>query len=226
MTIIITIKAIVVGAFGTIPKGQIKVENWRVSGDHSNYSIVKIVQNTEKSPGNLRRLAVTQTPVKEHLLTLVWKTRQERNQTVCKKWKITGKSNTRRANVQSGHRMEFSIEKCALLLMKSGKRNRTDGMELANQRVLWHLFILILLRLSRTCRTMVKINPGIPEIMFIHAGCVQHLCKSTHFEECGSLFLGVDSQYAMFVWETTTPFYHSHLAALYYFVWSTIITNP
>ena len=36
----------------------------RTSGDHSNYSIVENGQNTEKSPGDLRRLAVTQTPVK------------------------------------------------------------------------------------------------------------------------------------------------------------------
>ena len=33
------------------------------SGDNQNYGIVKISQNTEKSPGDLRRLAVTQTPV-------------------------------------------------------------------------------------------------------------------------------------------------------------------
>ena len=30
-------------------------------------------------------------------------------------------------------RMEFDIEKCALLVMKSGKRHLTDGMELPNQ---------------------------------------------------------------------------------------------
>ena len=29
--------------------------------------------------------------------------------------------------------MEFSIEKCAMLLMKSDKRHLTDGMELPNQ---------------------------------------------------------------------------------------------
>ena len=29
--------------------------------------------------------------------------------------------------------MEFGIEKCAMLLMKSGKRNKTDGVELTNQ---------------------------------------------------------------------------------------------
>ena len=28
--------------------------------------------------------------------------------------------------------MEFSIEKCAMLVMKSGKRHMTDGMELPN----------------------------------------------------------------------------------------------
>ena len=29
--------------------------------------------------------------------------------------------------------MEFGIEKCALLIMKSGKRHITDGIELPNQ---------------------------------------------------------------------------------------------
>ena len=29
--------------------------------------------------------------------------------------------------------MEFGLEKCAMLVMKSGKRHRTDGMELPNQ---------------------------------------------------------------------------------------------
>ena len=33
--------------------------NKRVNGDHPNYNIVEIGQNTEKSPGDLRRLAVT-----------------------------------------------------------------------------------------------------------------------------------------------------------------------
>ena len=46
--------------------------NKRTSADPPNYSIVEIAQNTKKSPGDLRRLAVTQTPVKDH--QLVWKT--------------------------------------------------------------------------------------------------------------------------------------------------------
>ena len=29
--------------------------------------------------------------------------------------------------------MEFSIEKCAMLVMKNGKQHLTDGMELPNQ---------------------------------------------------------------------------------------------
>ena len=36
------------------------------SGDHLNYRIVEIGQITEKSPGDLRWLAVTQTPVENH----------------------------------------------------------------------------------------------------------------------------------------------------------------
>ncbi len=48
--------------------------NWRTSGDHPNYSTVENNQNTEKSPGDLRRLAVTQTPVKDHQLMQTGKT--------------------------------------------------------------------------------------------------------------------------------------------------------
>ena len=54
-----------------IGKGTRRTGNKNMSGDHPNDSIVKIGQNTEKSPGDLRRLAVTQTPVKDHQLMLV-----------------------------------------------------------------------------------------------------------------------------------------------------------
>ncbi len=40
--------------------------------DHPNDSITKNGQNPETSPGDLRRLAVTQTPVKTHKLKLVY----------------------------------------------------------------------------------------------------------------------------------------------------------
>ena len=57
------------------PQGLFKVaerfENWRTSRDYSHYSIVKIGQITEKSPGNLRRLNLAQTPVKNQQVTLV-----------------------------------------------------------------------------------------------------------------------------------------------------------
>ena len=42
--------------------------------DHLNYCIV---ENTEKSPGDLRRLDVTQTSVKDHQLKLEWKTHKK-----------------------------------------------------------------------------------------------------------------------------------------------------
>ena len=51
-------------------KGAGRVGNWRMSQDHPNYSIVKIGQNIEKSPGELRKHAVTQISVKDQL-TLV-----------------------------------------------------------------------------------------------------------------------------------------------------------
>ena len=51
-----------------------RLGNKRTSGDQPNYSIIKIGQNTAKSPRDLRRLALTQTPVENHQLTLMWKT--------------------------------------------------------------------------------------------------------------------------------------------------------
>ena len=60
-----------------IIKGPKGLGSWRTSGDRPNDSIIEDGQNTEKSPGDLRRLAVTQTPVKKHQLTLVSKTLKE-----------------------------------------------------------------------------------------------------------------------------------------------------
>ena len=47
-------------------KGTGELGNKRMSGNHPNYCIIEIGQNTEKSLGELRRLAVTQIPVKDH----------------------------------------------------------------------------------------------------------------------------------------------------------------
>ena len=55
------------GAFG----------NMRISGCNPKYNIPEIGQNTENSPGDLRRLLVTQAPVKDYQLTLIWNTLKE-----------------------------------------------------------------------------------------------------------------------------------------------------
>ena len=71
---------IVISALGTVTKRigtrTEGLENKRTSGDQRNDSIIEIGQNTEKSPGHLRKLAVTQTLVRNHRLTLVEKTRK------------------------------------------------------------------------------------------------------------------------------------------------------
>ena len=61
----VTVIPIVIGAHGTISKDLVKrVERLEIRGQ------VEIIQSTvllrSKSPGHLRRLAVTQTPVKGH----------------------------------------------------------------------------------------------------------------------------------------------------------------
>ena len=49
-------------------KGTGRIENRRDYRDHPDNSNVKITLNTEQSPGDLRRLSVTRTPVKDQLL--------------------------------------------------------------------------------------------------------------------------------------------------------------
>ena len=74
----VTIIPIVIGSFGTVTKGTGGtvtkgtggLGSWWTSGDHPNYSIIENSKNP-KSPGDLWRLAVTQTPVKDHQLTLM-----------------------------------------------------------------------------------------------------------------------------------------------------------
>ena len=58
-------------------KGTERFRNKRTNGDYSDYNILKIGRNRKKSPGELRRLALTQTPVEDNQLTLVWKTLRE-----------------------------------------------------------------------------------------------------------------------------------------------------
>ena len=55
-------------------KGTGITGNKRTRGNNPDYIIIKISWNNEKSAEDLRRLVVSQTPVKNHKLTLVWKT--------------------------------------------------------------------------------------------------------------------------------------------------------
>ena len=53
-----TVKQILINTFGTVPKVFIKgPEDLEIRG-HPDYSIIKIRQNTDNNPGDLRRLAV------------------------------------------------------------------------------------------------------------------------------------------------------------------------
>ena len=60
----------VIGALGTVNKGFTQgLEHLEIRGQVD--SVVKIGQNTKKSPEDLRRYAVTQTQVENHQLMLV-----------------------------------------------------------------------------------------------------------------------------------------------------------
>ena len=52
---------------GIVTKGLVqRLKDLEISRDYPNYSIVEIGQNAEKSHGNLRRLTVIQTPMRNH----------------------------------------------------------------------------------------------------------------------------------------------------------------
>ena len=66
-----TVIPIVIVPFGTVPKGlEKRMEELEIRGT-IDLSIAEIDQNTQKSPGDLKRLAVTQTPLQDNQLTLV-----------------------------------------------------------------------------------------------------------------------------------------------------------
>ena len=70
----VMIVPIMIGAFGTETKVLIKgLEDLEVGGRVETVQTRALLKNTEESLGDLRRLAVTQTPVKYHQLTLMWK---------------------------------------------------------------------------------------------------------------------------------------------------------
>ena len=61
----------VIGALGTIPKGIRRLRNQRIRRYPPDYSTIKIGQKTENSSGDLKRLAVIQTPMRNYQLKLV-----------------------------------------------------------------------------------------------------------------------------------------------------------
>ena len=80
----VTIVPIVIGAFGTITKGLLKgLEDLEVGGRVETIQMTaslrtaRVLRRVLETWGDLRRLAVTQTPVKNHQLTLMWKTLKE-----------------------------------------------------------------------------------------------------------------------------------------------------
>ena len=78
-TIIIIIIMTTIDALGTVSKRLVQGLRNNRSRYYPNYSIVEIGQNTAKSPGDLNRLAGTQTPVKHHQLSLMWKNLKKQN---------------------------------------------------------------------------------------------------------------------------------------------------
>ena len=72
----VTLILIVIGGLGTVTKQLVQEQKDLEirARDYPNSSIIKIGQNSEKSPGDLRRFVFTRAPIKNHQLTLITKT--------------------------------------------------------------------------------------------------------------------------------------------------------
>ena len=67
-----TVLPFVIGGLGTVSKRLVNgLGNKRTIGDHLNYSIAEIDQNTLKSPRDLRRLVLTHTQWEYHQVSLL-----------------------------------------------------------------------------------------------------------------------------------------------------------
>ena len=65
----VTFIQIVIGALGTVTEGLLRgLEDLEIKEREETIQTTEIGQNTEKSPGDLKRLAVNQTSVKDHQL--------------------------------------------------------------------------------------------------------------------------------------------------------------
>ena len=76
----VTIVPIVIGVLGTITKGLLKgLEDLEVGGRGETIQKTVLLRTARilTSPGDLRRLAVAQTPVKNHQLNMMCKTLKE-----------------------------------------------------------------------------------------------------------------------------------------------------
>ncbi len=65
---------VVIGTFGTIPRGLergLEELEIRMNQDHLDYRIVEISQNTKKNTGDLRKLGISLTPMKDHQIMLL-----------------------------------------------------------------------------------------------------------------------------------------------------------
>ena len=134
----ITAIPIIIGILVTVPKETERDRNRRTYQDYLYYTITKIGQNTEKSSGNLKRLAVSQTPLKEHQFTLVGK-----NSQTYKYLGILEADTIKQVQMKEMIRKEYLRRTRKLLEKKLSSRNLIKGINTWAVRLLryWRPFV-------------------------------------------------------------------------------------
>ena len=81
----VTVIPIVIGALWTVPKGLVReLEEWEIRERTATIQTTVMLKSPRIRRGLLRKLPITQTPMKDHQLALVWKIRKASYKNVCK----------------------------------------------------------------------------------------------------------------------------------------------
>ena len=109
----VTVIPIVIGALGTVTKGPEQgLEDLEIRGSVATIQATALLRLPRiwKSPGDVRRHAVTQTPVENHQLTLVWKILKRRRRRRRRKCDVFSKVQTNWKCFLTGLNRNLSID--------------------------------------------------------------------------------------------------------------------
>ena len=121
----VTVIPIVIGALNTVTKRGLG--NKRTCEEHPSYGIIKIGQNTEKCPGDLRKLSLAQTPKNLQNIRQSHKVYHEGHKKL-----VSGISRLRNKNSLGENPERYLPSRCAFIVTVSKRNDAIQSKNLEN----------------------------------------------------------------------------------------------